>query len=138
MTRHRFGEFVVDTDTVEVIGPDGVRAVEPQVFDVLAYLVEQQGRLVTKEELLDNVWGDRFVSESTLTTRIKQARRAVDDDGRSQWAIKTVHGRGYRFVAVPEDADEAASPVEAARIPSATALASRRGASRCTAALLRS
>ena len=61
MNRFRFGSFVVDADTVEVIGPDGVREVEPQVFRVLQYLVEQRGRLVTKEELLDNVWGDRFV-----------------------------------------------------------------------------
>ncbi len=98
MTRFRFGSFVVDDDTIEVIGPDGIREVEPQVFNVLRYLVEQPGRLVTKEELLDNVWGDRFVSESALTTRIKQARRAVDDDGTKQWAIKTVHGRGYRFL----------------------------------------
>jgi len=96
--RFRFGEFTVDSDSIEVAGPDGIREVEPQVFDVLLYLVEQRGRLVTKEELLDNVWGDRFVSESALTTRIKQARRAIDDDGRAQWAIKTVHGRGYRFV----------------------------------------
>jgi len=96
--RYRFGEFTVDSDSIEVAGPDGIRDVEPQVFDVLLYLVEQRGRLVTKEELLDNVWGDRFVSESALTTRIKQARRAVDDDGRSQYAIKTVHGRGYRFI----------------------------------------
>lgn len=119
MTRHRFGGFTVDTDTVEVIGPDGVRAVEPQVFDVLCYLVQQHGRLVTKEELLDNVWGDRFVSESTLTTRIKQARRAVDDDGRTQWAIKTVHGRGYRFVAEVDDTDAAPTPNEAASTPTA-------------------
>ncbi len=98
MTRHRFGGFTVDTDTVEVIGPDGVRAVEPQVFDVLLYLIRHRDRVVTKAELLDNVWGDRFVSESALTTRIKQARRAIGDDGTTQWAIKTVHGRGYRFV----------------------------------------
>ncbi|MGA9278647.1 AAA family ATPase [Ilumatobacter sp.] len=98
MPLYRFGEFGVDSDSIEITGPDGVREVEPQVFDVLLYLVEQQGRLVTKEELLDNVWGDRFVSESALTTRIKQARRAVDDDGRAQWAIKTIHGRGYRFM----------------------------------------
>ncbi|MCB0952717.1 MAG: winged helix-turn-helix domain-containing protein, partial [Microthrixaceae bacterium] len=98
MTRFRFGSFVVDDDAVEVVGPDGVREVEPQVFGVLCYLIGQRGRLVTKEELLDNVWGDRFVSESALTTRIKQARRAVDDSGATQWAIKTVHGRGYRFL----------------------------------------
>ena len=105
MTRFRFGSFVVDDDTVEIIGPDGVRDVEPQVFDVLRYLVEQRGRLITKEELLDNVWGDRFVSESALTTRIKQARRAVDDDGATQWAIKTVRGRGYRFLPEVDSAD---------------------------------
>ena len=98
MSRFTFGSFVVDDDSIEVVGPDGVREVEPQVFNVLRYLVEQRGRLVTKEELLDNVWGDRFVSESALTTRIKQARRAIDDDGTTQWAIKTVHGRGYRFL----------------------------------------
>ena len=98
MPRYQFGDFVVDTDIIEVLGPDGVREVEPQVFDVLRYMVEQGDRLVTKAELLDNVWGNRFVSESALTTRIKQARRAVDDNGTTQWAIKTVHGRGYRFV----------------------------------------
>lgn len=74
-------------------------AVEPQVFDVLAYLVEHRDRMVTKIELLDEIWGDRFVSESALSTRIKSVRRAVGDDGRAQRIIKTVHGRGYRFVA---------------------------------------
>jgi len=64
---------------------------------------------VSKEELLDNIWGDRFVSESALTSRIKSARRAVGDDGRAQRLISTVHGRGYQFVGavteiVPSDA----------------------------------
>ena len=71
----------------------------PRRFDVLAFLVTHHDRVVTKEELLDEVWGDRFVSESALTSRIKQARRAVGDDGRRQDVIRTVHGRGYRFVA---------------------------------------
>ena len=121
MTRFGFGSFVVDDDTVEIIGPDGVRDVEPQVFDVLRYLVEQRGRLVTKEELLDNIWGDRFVSESALTTRIKQARRAVDDDGATQWAIKTVHGRGYRFLPEVECVDSSPDPSPADRDDSAPA-----------------
>ena len=56
-----------------------------------------------KEELLDIVWGDRYVSESALTTRIKQARYAVGDDGRAQRVIKTVHGRGYRLVAAVDE-----------------------------------
>ncbi|TIC88892.1 hypothetical protein E8D34_04375 [Nocardioides sp. GY 10113] len=118
MPRYGFGAFVLDSDTVEVTGPDGVREVEPQVFGVLQYLVQQGDRLVTKDELLENVWGNRFVSESALTTRIKQARRAVDDDGVRQWAIKTVHGRGYRFVAPVEVGPDPAAPVSE---PAATA-----------------
>ncbi|NNE12295.1 MAG: AAA family ATPase, partial [Ilumatobacter sp.] len=98
MAVYTFGEFRLDTERMEVAGADGVRETEPQVFDVLRYLVEQHGRLVTKEELLDNVWGDRFVSESALTTRIKQARRLIDDDGRSQSRIRTIRGRGFRFL----------------------------------------
>jgi DNA-binding winged helix-turn-helix (wHTH) protein len=80
-------------------------AVEPQVLSVLVYLVEHRDRVVSKNELLDNVWGDRFVSESTLTTRMKAARRAVGDDGAHQLIIKTVHVqhgmRRYRYVATP-------------------------------------
>ncbi|MEQ6901400.1 AAA family ATPase [Nocardioides sp. YIM 152588] len=121
MPRYGFGDFVLDSDTVEVSGPDGIREVEPQVFGVLQYLVEQGDRLVTKDELLENVWGNKFVSESALTTRIKQARRAVDDDGVRQWAIKTVHGRGYRFVAPIEVAEPvpAAPSAEPSRVPPA-------------------
>jgi predicted ATPase len=66
---------------------------------VLRYLIDHRTRVVPKEELLDEIWGDRFVSESTLTSRIKAARRAIGDDGRAQHSILTVHGVGYRFVA---------------------------------------
>ncbi|MEM8746749.1 MAG: winged helix-turn-helix domain-containing protein [Actinomycetota bacterium] len=62
-------------------------------------MLEHRDRFVTKEELLDEIWGDRFVSESALTSRIKSARRAVGDDGRNQAVIRTIHGRGYQFVA---------------------------------------
>jgi DNA-binding winged helix-turn-helix (wHTH) protein/class 3 adenylate cyclase len=96
---YRFADRVLDTDTVELRDSAGVVEIEPQVFEVLRYLLEHRERVVSKEELLDRVWGDRFVSESALTTRIKQVRQAVGDDGRAQGVIKTVHGRGYRFVA---------------------------------------
>ena len=72
---------------------------EPKAFDVLAYLVQRRGAVVRKEELLDQIWGDRFVSESALTTRIKAVRQAVDDDGNRQAIIRTVHGKGYEFIA---------------------------------------
>jgi DNA-binding winged helix-turn-helix (wHTH) protein len=78
---------------------DGVaRKVEPQVFDVLVLLVRERDRVVLKEEILDTVWGDRFVSESALTSRIKALRQALGDDGTAQRLVRTVRGRGYQFV----------------------------------------
>ena len=76
-----FGDSKLDTDTLELRRAGAVVSVEPQVFDVLAYLVTHRDRLVRKAELLDEVWGDRFVSDSALTSRIKDARRAVGESG---------------------------------------------------------
>ncbi|HEV7650420.1 MAG TPA: winged helix-turn-helix domain-containing protein [Actinophytocola sp.] len=105
--RVSFADFDLDTTTFE-LRRDGVRVpMEPQVFDVLAYLVRHRDRVVHKTELLDVVWGDRFVSDSALTSRIKRVRQALGDDGRSQRWVKTVHGRGYRFAA---EASETAAP----------------------------
>ena len=96
--RYAFNAFIVDTERL-VVEKDGVSIdVQPQVFDVLAYLLAHRDRVVTKEELLDEVWGDRFVSESALTSRIKSARQLVGDDGATQALIRTAHGRGYRFI----------------------------------------
>ncbi len=95
----RFGECELSVDRRELRRDGEVVPVEPQVFDVLAYLLRHRDRVVLKTELLDEVWGDRFVSESALTSRIKSARRAVGDTGRDQRIIRTVHARGYRFVA---------------------------------------
>jgi DNA-binding winged helix-turn-helix (wHTH) protein/tetratricopeptide (TPR) repeat protein len=109
--------FELDTDLFE-LRRDGLPVpMEPQVFSVLAYLVEHRDHVVTKNELLDNVWGDRFVSESALTTRIKAARRVVGDDGQQQRLIKTVHGRGYRFVAPVEIGAAVAPPAAPAPRP---------------------
>jgi pimeloyl-ACP methyl ester carboxylesterase len=96
--RYRFEDFELDTATRELRAGDRVVEVQPQVFDVLAHLVDHRDRLVRKDELLDAVWGTQFVTESALTTRIKEARQAIGDDGRAQRVIKTVHGHGYRFV----------------------------------------
>jgi len=94
-----FGELRLDTDRRELWCRGDLVALEPQTFDVLAYLVTHRDRVVPKEELMDQIWGGRFVSEAAVTSRIKQARRAVGDDGQSQTSIRTSHGRGYRFVA---------------------------------------
>ncbi|HEX6425485.1 MAG TPA: AAA family ATPase [Acidimicrobiales bacterium] len=100
--RVRFGDAEVDVRLVEVRRGGEPQPVEPQVFDVLVHLIRHRDRVVSKEELLDEVWGDRFVSESALTSRIKAARQALGDNGRDQRIIRTVHGRGYRFVAEVE------------------------------------
>src|SRR5687767_7072628 len=81
---------------------------EPQAFDVLVHLVRHRDRVVAKEELMDAVWGGRFVSETAVTSRIKQVRRAVGDDGHAQRIIRTHHGRGYRFVADVAETDPVA------------------------------
>ena len=88
--------------------------IEPQVFDLLCFLIELRGQFVRKEELLDQVWGDRFVSGSALTTRIKSARQAVGDDGQRQHVIRTVHGKGYEFVADVRVVDGVGVGVESA------------------------
>ncbi|WP_328993342.1 alpha/beta fold hydrolase [Kribbella sp. NBC_01245] len=95
-------------------GGDQVR-VERQVFGVLVHLIENRDRVVPKVELLDAVWGNRFISDSALTSRLKDARRAVGDDGQRQEVIATVHGVGYRFVAPVEVVGEAGSLLPAAR-----------------------
>lgn len=106
---YAFGAYELDLDKYELRGHGSIVPIEPQVFDVLAYLIQCRDRVVSKEELLDNVWGDRFVSESALTSRIKAARRAIGDDGSRQTLIRTTHGRGYRFVG---SLSEAGGPVE--------------------------
>jgi predicted ATPase len=97
--RFQFGEFQLDDKRFTLSGPTGSVHVEPQVFELLHHLIINHDRVVPKEELLDTIWGDRFVSESALTSRVKAARRAVGDDGKAQGVIKTVHARGYQFVA---------------------------------------
>lgn len=89
----------LDADALELWRDNVQVDVQPQVFAVIEYLVRERHRVVTKEELLDAIWGDRFVSESTLASRVKTARKALGDDGTAQRIIKTAHGRGYRFVA---------------------------------------
>ena len=87
-------------------------AVEPQVFDLLVYLIENRDRVVTKDDLIASVWGGRIVSESTLTSRINAARRAVDDSGDEQRLIRTVARKGLRFVGAVRLIDQDAPPAE--------------------------
>jgi TolB-like protein/DNA-binding winged helix-turn-helix (wHTH) protein len=96
---YQFGPFELDLATVELREGDKTRAMEPQVFALLALLVENRERLVSKEEIIDKVWDGRIVSDAAVASRVKSARQALGDDGKSQRFIRTIHGQGYRFIA---------------------------------------
>lgn len=126
---YAFGEVRVDVGAREVRRAGELQHLEPQAFDLLVTLIRQRDRVVPKPELLDEVWGDQFVSESALTTRIKELRRAVGDDGTRQQVVKNVRGRGYRFIGeIPDDGDRSTpspGPPTVARHDPRTALRGR-------------
>ncbi len=108
----RFGDFEIDASLYELRQSGRTVAVEPQVFDLLAYLAKNADRIVTKEEIFAEIWGNRVVSDSALSSQIKAARKAIGDDGSAQHTIRTVHGRGFRFVAAVNGARPAAPELE--------------------------
>ncbi len=112
---YRFEDCDLDTATQEFRRAGQPIHLEPQVFSVLEYLVRNRDRVVTKIDLLDDVWGDRFVSESALTSRIKSVRSSCGDTGREQRVLRTVHGRGYRFVAAVEERRGGRATVDSTR-----------------------
>jgi DNA-binding winged helix-turn-helix (wHTH) protein/type II secretory pathway predicted ATPase ExeA/tetratricopeptide (TPR) repeat protein len=106
-----FEDLELDTRLFELRRDGEPCRIEPQVFDVLLYLIENRDRIVTKDDLFGHVWKDRFVSDSALSSRLKAARAAIGDRGSQQRLIKTIHGRGFRFVGdVSEKAAAAGAP----------------------------
>jgi len=96
---YRFGNFELDTAKAELRANGVIRPVEPQVFGLIALLVENRDRLVSRDEILEKVWDGRIVSDAAIASRVKSARQALDDDGQAQRCIKTIHRQGFRFVA---------------------------------------
>src|SRR5262245_46427443 len=94
-----FEDCLLDTDRRELRRGSELVALEPQVFDVLIYLVENRDRVVSKDDLIASVWSGRIVSESTLTSRINAVRRAIGDSGDKQGLIRTFAKKGFRFIA---------------------------------------
>ena len=94
----RFANFEIDVARQELRRGGELVPIEPQVFDLLVYLVRNRNRVVGKNELLDAVWLGRVVSEASLSSRISAARRAIEDNGTDQSFIRTHHKRGFRFV----------------------------------------
>src|SRR5919204_6202798 len=94
-----FGAYEFDTDR-RVLRLAGTPVnLEPKVFDLLAYLIQHHDQFISRDKLYAQLWPQQFVSEAALTYCISEARKAVGDNGRAQRVIKTVHGRGYRFIA---------------------------------------
>ena len=94
-----FGDFRLDPERFELTHGDSLVRVEPQVVALLVHLVRHRDRMVPKDEIVEAVWGGRAVSDASISSRVRSARKAVGDDGESQAVIRTVHGRGFRFVA---------------------------------------
>jgi TolB-like protein len=94
-----FGDFRLDPDRFQLSrGGQPVR-LEPQVLSMLIHLVRNRDRMVTKDEIVAAVWQGQAVSDASISSRIRSVRQAVGDDGARQAVIRTVHGRGFRFVA---------------------------------------
>src|SRR6202167_3083246 len=93
-----FDDYEIDVERRELKCAKTPIHVEPQVFDLLVYLVQNRDRVVSKDDLIASVWGGRIVSDSTLTSRINAARKAIGDNGEDQKLIRTIARKGLRFV----------------------------------------
>jgi DNA-binding winged helix-turn-helix (wHTH) protein len=112
-----FADHALDTDRRELHRGSEAVAVEPQVFDLLVYLLQNRDRVVSKDDLIASVWGGRIVSDSTMTSRITAARKAVGDSGRDQKLIRTIARKGLRFVGAVQTQHDGAEPVHAGGAP---------------------
>src|SRR5256885_9792232 len=109
--RSFFADHTLDVGRRELSRGSEPIAVEPQVFDLLIYLVQNRDHVVSKDDLIASVWGGRMVSDSTLTSRINAARKAIGDSGEEQRLIRTIARKGLRFVGevrTPASSDEPA------------------------------
>ncbi len=117
---YRFGTFSVDTERLELTSDGEAISVQPQVFALLVFLIENRDRVVSKDETIEGVWDGRIVSDGTLNARINAARTALGDSGDEQRAIRTFPRRGFRFileldgegVAKPPGSDRRSAPVD--------------------------
>ncbi len=115
--RYQFEDIVLDPDRRELARGAETIAIGPQVFDLLLHLVQNREHVVTKDNLIDVVWGGRIVSESTLTSHINAVRKAIGDTGEAQRLVRTIARKGYRFVGdvretPASERTDAAKPVE--------------------------
>jgi len=116
----RFENFVFDPDAAGLLDSGQPVALEPQVFSLLKYLIENRARIVSKEELIDEIWGGRAITDAALNTRIRAVRRALGDDRTQQKFLRTYPKRGFQFVAATdrlESVDAVGTPVMTSGVP---------------------
>ena len=104
--RYLFEDYALDTERRELRRVANLIPLTPQVFDLLDYLLRNRERVVSKDDLIDTVWGGRVISDSALTTRINAVRVAVDDNGKEQRLVKTLPRKGFRFVGSVREEDK--------------------------------
>ena len=124
---YRFGPFELDMGKVELRARGDVCPVEPQVFALIAFLVENRERLVSRDELIEKIWDGRVVSDAAVSSRVKSARQALGDSGREQRYIRTQHRQGFRFVAAVSAVGGSEAPTPTSIVSAAEALAATRG-----------
>jgi DNA-binding winged helix-turn-helix (wHTH) protein/alpha-beta hydrolase superfamily lysophospholipase len=112
-----FADHMLDTDRRELRRGSEPIAVEPQVFDLLVFLIENRERVVSKDDLFAAVWQGRIVSESTLTSRINATRKAIGDSGEDQKLIRTIARKGFRFVGDISESAKPGAPAVAPKSP---------------------
>jgi DNA-binding winged helix-turn-helix (wHTH) protein len=120
--RYGFGDYVLDTERAELQGAEGPIPLRRKAFQVLVHLLTHRERVVSKQELLEQLWPEQFVGDEVLKACIKAVRQALGERGRTPRFVRTLYGQGYRFVAPvavwePLPADRAAPP--AVSLPSA-------------------
>ncbi len=114
--RYRFAQFEIDSEHFQLRCDGREIHLEPLVFDLLLFMVERAGQVLTREAIIERIWKGRFVSDATVSSCIKSIRKALGDDGQSQTYVRTIRGRGFQFAAavarVPTGAHQTASPAD--------------------------
>lgn len=96
---YQFNNILINTEQFSITSGGKKQSVEPQVFDLIVFLIQNREQIISRDQLLDQVWKGRLVSDASINNNIKSARKALGDDGTQQKVIKTIYSRGYQFVA---------------------------------------
>ncbi len=109
---YRIANFEIDTSLFKITNKGKEVAVEPKVFDLIVYLINQRHRVISRDELFAEIWAGRDVSDTTLSNHVKSARKLFGDTGELQKVIATVRGRGYQFIAAVEEFTDYNKPID--------------------------